>query len=261
MMALVLLLATSMSHAGEISVIGALVREAALQPGETAEGVILVQNNEDVPRDVIAHLSDYTFAADGSNDFATAGTNPRSNSAWVHFTPNQATVPPHETVSIYYTMEAPADPGFRGTYWSLLMVESPPLAAADPARGGSVQIRTVIRYGVQLVTHLGAPEPGVLSFVASTLGQSDGHTTLALDIGNTGTRLLSPAVWLDVFDATGTNLGRFRSKRQSGLLPGCSARYVVDLGALAPGEYTGLAIADAGLDQVFGAEYTLDLRL
>lgn len=65
---------------------------------------------------------------------------------------------------------------------------------------------------------------------------------------------------MDVFDADGVNLGRFRANRRPRLLPGCSARYAIDLSSLPPGMYSGLAIADAGSDQVFGSEYTLDTR-
>ena len=257
-----LLLAASTATAGEISVIGSLVREASLQAGEKTEGVILVRNNGDVPREVIVHQTDYRFTADGRNDFAEAGTLPRSNTGWIQFSPGQATIPPHATASVYYTMETPQQADLQGTYWSLLMVEALPTVDLDApvvdARG--VRIDTVIRYGIELITEVGAPSAGALAFESGALRRADGQTILALDIGNTGTRQLSPQVWVDVFDAGGASMGRFQAKRRSRLLPGCSARYDLDLTSLPSAQYTGLAIADAGSDQVFGSDYTLDLR-
>lgn len=259
---LLLLLATPATLAGEISVIGSLVREATLQAGETSEGVILVRNNGDEPREVVVHQTDYHFSADGRNDFADPGSHPRSNSAWIEFSPGQTTIAPHATASVYYKVALPDRADLDGTYWSLLMVEAMP--AGDPAShvaaARGVRINTVIRYGIEMITEVGAAAPSTLSFDRGAIDRADGRTTLVLDIGNAGNRQLSPKVSIDVFDAKGASVGRFEAKRLSRLLPGCSSRYSLDLSGLPNGEYTGLAIADGGADQVFGSEYTLDLR-
>lgn len=259
---LLLLLAARTAAAGEISVVGSLVREASLQAGEKTEGVVLVRNNGDVPREVIVHQTDYRYTADGKNDFAEPGTLERSNSGWIQFSPAQATIPPHATASVYYTMETPPQADLQGTYWSLLMVEALPTAelVAPPRDARGVRIDTVIRYGIEMITEVGTPPVGALAFESGALRRDGGQTILALDIGNTGIQQLAPQVWIDVFDAVGGSMGRFEAKRQARLLPGCSARYALDLTSLPSAEYTGLVIADAGADQVFGSDYTLDLR-
>lgn len=257
-----LLLLISAALAGEISVIGSLVREASLQPGGVTEGVILVRNNGDEPREVKAHLKDYQFSADGSNNYADPGTLPRSNSAWVSVTPNRMILAGQETASVYYRIQAPVEENLSGSYSSLLMVEALPLerveADKDIRRGA--QIQTVIRYGIQLLTDIGPSGPGELSFLASSLERSDGKVSLVIDLGNTGDWRLAPHLWMDVFDHDGRNAGRFEATRRSTLLPGCSARYVLDLSTLPKGQYTALAVADAGPNQVFGSNFTLDAR-
>lgn len=259
---LLAILAAGPAFAGEISVVGDLVRQNTLAPGEHAENVILVRNNDDVPRDVIVHPNDYHFDAAGRNDYAEPGTLPRSNSRWIRFSPNQTTIAAHATASIYYTVDVPPEPELQGTFWSLLMVEALPLpeddTGRDPDRG--VKIDTVIRYGVEMITEVGTPANPKLEFQASELRHVDGHTLLALDIGNTGDTQLTPRVWIDVLDERGANRGRFEARRSSRLLPGCSSRYTLDLTSLPAGRYSGLVIAEAGADRVFGSEYALDLR-
>jgi hypothetical protein len=260
-MTMLLLLAALPAFAQDITVVGSLVREDPLAPGGHAEGVIVVRNDGDSPRDVTVYQRDYQFHSDGTNEFGPVGSLERSNGAWVHFTPNQLSVPAHATGSVYYTVDAPSSSPLQGTFWSLLMVEGTDTTNDAPVRGRpSVSIKTVVRYGVEIVTQLGGQDPGALTFVSGGVTRGDGRATLSLDIANTGERLLSPRVWVEAFDQNGERAGRFEAKGQPSLLPGCSARYAMDLADLPPGTYTGLAVADAGADQVFGADYNLDLR-
>lgn len=258
---LALLCSVHTAHAAEISVVGSLVRQAEQDPGDRTEGVILVRNNNDVPREILVHQSDYMFHADGRNDFAPAGSLPRSNADWVSFNPAQVLVPPHQTVSVYYAIEAP-DEDLSGSYWSLLLVEALPLPVEEqlPQIGRGVQIQTVIRYGVELISDLGGDADGLLAFDSVALRRQDGQTLLALDIANRGAIQASPRVWIDLFDAEGAPAGRVTATQQSRILPGCSTRFLLDLSKLPRAAYTGLAIADAGGDLVFGADYQLDLR-
>ncbi|MCK6501913.1 hypothetical protein L6R53_00670 [Myxococcota bacterium] len=256
-----LLTSVHVAAAAEISVVGSLVREAALDPGERTEGVILVRNNDDIPREIVVHQSDYLFHADGRNDFAPAGSLSRSNADWVSFNPAQVMVPPHETVPVYYAIQAP-DQALSGSYWSLLLVEALPLPTPDelPQLGRGVQIQTVVRYGVELISDLGGEADGLLAFESVALRREDGRTLLALDVANKGELQARPRVWIDLFGADGASAGRVTADQDSRLLPGCSTRFLLDLSTLPPASYTGLAIADAGGDMVFGADYQLDLR-
>ena len=81
---------------------------------------------------------------------------------------------------------------------------------------------------------------------------------LAADVENVGERLLVGAVYLDVFDAAGTAVGRIGGST-SRVYPGTSVRHRVDLSSLAPGVYEALLVIDGGDEGVFGAQYTLEL--
>jgi hypothetical protein len=257
-----LLLSASPASAAEVSVVGSLVREHVQRAGDRAEGVILVRNNDTVARDVVVHPVDYRFFADGSNDFAEPGSLERSNAAWVQFSPNQTLVPARSTTPVYYSVTVPDDAELQGSYWSVLMVEARPLPTAEeaPAMRRGVQLNTLVRYGVQIISDIGGAEDTALTFSSSSLQSIDGKPTLVLDIENSGSRQLRPSVWIDLFDQEGARVDRVEASSSSRLLPGCSARYRLDVSHLEPGLYNGLVIADGGDDQVFGTDYALDLR-
>ena len=121
-------------------------------------------------------------------------------------------------------------------------------------------VGTVVRYAVQVVTHVGTGEAGVVAFDRGELVDEEGGAHLDLDLRNVGGRLVSPRVWVELYDEEGRSAGRYEARGRPGLLPGCSSRYTVDLSEAAPGAYTALAIADGGVSAVFGTEYALELR-
>lgn len=259
---LALLLSLSPASAAELSVVGSLVREHSLQPGERTTGVVYVRNNDDVPREVIVHQADYRFHADGRNDFVEPGTLQRSNAGWIEYSPEHSLVLPGDTVPVYYALDVPADCDQAGSTWSLLMIEALPEAVtrdeALPERG--VQVQTVVRYGVLLVSELGGEAAAELAFQEARLETGPRGPSLSLDIENTGQLKLQPQVWIDLFDGSGQALGRVPADKQSLLLPGSSARFTIDLSGYPAGSYSGLVLADAGGDMVFGTDYHLDLR-
>ncbi|MFN7143884.1 MAG: hypothetical protein ACK4YP_08925 [Myxococcota bacterium] len=255
------LLAALPCHAGGFSVVGSLVRENAVDVGGHVEGTILVRNDSDERQQIVVYQRDYRFAADGANDYVDPGTHERSNSAWIKLTPSQLTLEPDETERIHYRLDVPLDPDLAGTYWSLIMVEPAVVAPLEPPPPGrSVSIRTVVRYAVQVVTHVGEGGEGHLSFDRGELVDEAEETRLSVDIRNVGARLVAPRVWVELYDGDGRSAGRFDARGRPGLLPGCSARYSVDLAKVPPGAYTALAVADGGVGGVFGTEYTVELR-
>lgn len=248
--------------AGSVSVIGGLTREATLQPGGRTEGRIVLRNNSDEPQEVKVYQTDYLFWADGRNEYGEPGGVPRSNARWIVHTPQQLMVPPQSTESVHYTIQAPAQEDLRGTYWSILMVE--PIAAemlepSQPEEGRvTIGIRTVMRYAIQMVTHIGDTGTRELKFADKQLIAEGEQRTLRLDLENTGERWLIPQVWAELYDEQGASLGRFEGGRVR-IYPGCSVRYQIDLSEVPPGKYRALIVADNGDEYVFGAQYDLEL--
>jgi hypothetical protein len=256
-----LILCAPLAHAQGISVIGNLTRESNLQPGGTTSGSLLIHNQTDHPQAVSVYQKDYLFHADGRTEYGDPGSVARSNATWITFAPHQFTLAAGASQPVNYTVQVPANPSLQGTYWSVLMVEpqgdAPPAQTAGPA---AISVRQVWRYAVQMITQLGATGTCDLKFNNRALVRdAQKHCHLQFDLENGGERSLSPSVWVEVFAADAHSLGRI-SGRRIRLYPGCSARVDLDLGTLAPATYHALVVADNGDENVFGAQYELDVN-
>jgi hypothetical protein len=244
-----------------VTVVGELTRMATVKPGEKTEGRIVLVNTADTSREVKVYLTDYRFYADGRNFYDEPGTQLRSNANWVTFAPNQFTMAPGSTASIYYTINIPERVTLPGSHWSMLMVEpysAEQLQPPQPDEQGQVGIRTITRYGIQLITNIGVNPTRSITFLDKQLLAQDGARVLLVDIEDNGETVLTPLVWAELYDAQGVSLGRFEAGRMR-LLPGCSARFRIDLTQVPAGKYTALIVADNGDDSVFGAKCLLDI--
>jgi hypothetical protein len=246
-----------------VSVTGKLTRTKSADPGETYEGVIILKNTGKSRSQVKIYQTDYHFTSDGTNLYGNPGTMPRSNGSWITFTPNLISIPPNDTSSVYYTVKLPEDTSLKGTYWSMLMVE--PMSGADPQslkdREGKAEmgIQVVIRYGVQIVTEIGNTGVTNIRFLDKKLVQSDTGRVLQLDIENTGERRLRPLVWAELYNTEGINIGRFESEKKL-IYPDCSVRHSLDLTDVPNGDYKALIIVDNGDENLFGAQYNLNIE-
>jgi hypothetical protein len=260
-MLLGLVLAATPALAG-VSIIGGLTHERVVTRGEVYQGIVLLKNTDDNPEEAKIYLTDYHFSADGRIDYGPPGTRPRSNAAWIEVSPARCTIPPQEVVPVRYRCSIPQDPGLTGTYWSMLMVEGVPTGSPEgsgPTRDRmSFGIQQVVRYGIQMVTHIGATGTSTLTFTHTRLLKAAEGRVLQVDLENTGTRWLRPTLWSELYDEQGVYVGRFDAGGQR-LYPGTSARFKVDLSQVPAGTYKALVVADCGGDAVFGATYTLKL--
>ncbi len=250
------------ASASAVFVIGGLTREATLQPGGRTEGRIILRNNSNEPQEVKVYQTDYLFWADGRNEYGEPGSTPRSNAPWIVHTPQQLTVPPKGTGSVDYALQVPAQEGLSGTSWSVLMVEPIAAETLEPPKAEegkvTIGIRTVMRYAIQMVTHIGDTGARELKFADKQLIVEKEKRLLRLDLENTGERWLVPQVWAELYDEQGTSLGRFEGGRFR-IYPGCSVRYQIDLSEVPPGKYRALIVADNGDEYVFGAQYDLEI--
>jgi hypothetical protein len=221
-----------------------------------------VRNDGRQTEEARVYLSDYSFGAGGRTTYAAPGSLPRSSARWVAFTPSSVRIPPGGEATVGYTVTVPADAALHGTYWSVVMVEgiahgSPESTSAPAAARVRLGVRPTIRYAVQLATTLGADAPQV-RFASARAYPSAGGKVLELDLANAGEVAYRPEIRVELFDEAGRKAGAFTSRR--GLLyPGTSLRQTFELGAVPAGTYQALVVADAGGDQVYGAQYRLKL--
>ncbi len=253
-LALAALAALSTPLGAQVSVISSTLEERPATPGERYTGTVRVRNTSTQPQVARIYQTDYRFLADGRTFYEQPGTAPRSNAPWVRFNPAQLTLAPGEEAAVAYEVAVPA--GMRGSYWSVLMVET---AQPEPVRTAQrgVGITPGIRYAVQLATHVGQAERRIALEGARLTGET-GSRALEVNVSNTGEQADRLELRVDLFDADGAPAGRLSSSR--GLVyPGTSIHQRFELPALPAGTYRALLVVDTGSDEVFGAEYTLKL--
>ncbi len=258
--------AALVNHAEAVmAVVGGLTRETTSKCGDTYRGVVVMKNDGEEPQEAKIYQTDYSFSCEGTTLYGEPGKSERSNADWVTFSPSRLTIPPKGSAAVDYRVEVPGDKTMRGTYWSMLMVEligkDSPEATQGLGEGDvAVGIRKVTRLGIQIVTHIedtGKPRPYFLRTKLVT--REGGMRVLQVDMENRGERWMTPVVWAEPYDEEGRGLGRFDGGRKR-IFPATSVRYEVDLSDLPEGNYKVLVVADAGNDQVFGANYTLRLQ-
>lgn len=254
-LAVLLALASGPASAlGQIAVVGSTVEEKSAAPGESYMGTIVVRNLTSESQPVRIYQTDYAFFADGTSHFDTPGTIPRSNASWVIPTVGSIVVPPAGETTVAYTVKVPSNNSLSGTYWSALMVEGA-VSKPRPTTGREVGIASVMRYAVQVATHLPSAAAGKVAFEHQAFESlKTGSRSFELDVRNTGERGYRPLLWLELYDSTGALTARVEQQR--GLLyPGSSLKQKFDLGKVAGGEYKAVVFADIGDEAVFAAQY------
>ncbi len=249
--------------AAEIALPGGLTHELVVSQGGSYQGSITVLNPAPTSQEVKIYQTDYSFQADGTNQYGEPGTLPRSNARWISFTPKRFTVPARGRVDVAYRIRVPDDASLVGTTWSMLMVEGIPRTSPEAAGAGKDQIRLglqqVLRYGIQMVTDLGDTGVRAIQFLDARLLREKKGRVLRVDLGNRGQRWLKAKLWAELYDPAGRSMGRREAGRMR-TYPGTSVRFRVDLGEVPPGTYKALVVADCGGDNVFGSTYTLKVE-
>ena len=116
-----------------------------------------------------------------------------------------------------------------------------------------------MRYGVQIVTHLGDSGKRELNILDRQISKEGEDYLLALDLENSGERWLRPEVRAEIYDEEGRLLGKKGGEKYR-IYPETSVRATLNLGALSPGKYKILVVIDNGDQYIWGAQYSLNLQ-
>lgn len=235
-----------------------------LEPGEHYQAEIILANKSDVVVTVDLSLTDYMPTEQGSQ-YPAAGTLPRSNAPWITLENSTVEIPPETQVIVPYRIDLPADAKLVGTYWSMILVE-PSNAVQEHLEVREIndgEVRTAIRqrfrYGISVVTTIAHSGQNQIDLGNPRLISIDGNpNSFHISLQNTGKTLVTPKVWLELFDMQGNPVGRHEAE-PGRIFPGSSVRTQFPLGTLEPGDYQALVIADPGNDDIFGARYTLNI--
>jgi len=251
----------------QIYIIGDLSHDRDARPGENYDGTITVKNDSDEPQEAKVYQTDYTFSYDGTNSYGDPGTVRRSNARWISFSPSRALIPPRGNATITYSVNVPpSDSGkaLGGSYWSMLMIEGIARGSAESSFGKRdstkhLGLLQTIRYGLQIATHIAGTGTRAVRFIeAKLVTKEDGNRYLQVDIENSGDLWIRPEVSVEFFDGKGVSRGKIPGTRYR-MYPGTSVRQMIDLKTIPPGTYKALVVVDASGDDVFGAQYSLQL--
>jgi hypothetical protein len=243
----------------QLAVLSNLVEERTANPGERYAGRITVKNATGQQQNARIYQTDFRFAADGTSHTDDPGSSPRSNAPWVHPQMTRLSIAPGAQVTVSYSVDVPPGDSLRGTYWSMIMIEGTDTpAAAFAVRGApGIGVSSVMRYAVQVATHIGATGNRAVRFDdVNAVKNVDGTGAVNLDVVNTGERGYRPTLWIEVYDSAGVL--RAKGKQARGLLyPGTSLRQHYELGTLPSGRYKALIFADTGVEPVFASQFAL----
>ena len=246
----------SFLEAASLLVPGALSHENKVLPKEILQNAIPIQNEGNQPITVKVTLTDYLFNSQGESSFPPIGTCPRSNAPWIKTSKMYFEVAPHTTYSFPYTLQVPEDPSLQGTYWSIFLIEPVEEQFASPDKEKSLGVQTIIRYGVQVITHIGQTGSYDLKILEKKLVKENGKKLFFLSVDNKGTLAQSPILTLELINSLGKKVERFETSKQR-IFPTCSVSYQVDFSKIPEGKYKAIAILDHGEGALFGAQYDL----
>ena len=229
-------------------------------PGDTYTGIITMQNTGAKSQPVKVYRTDYKFNASGANKFNLPGTDPRSNASWISLTPTETIIPAGGKAAISYTVDVPRVNSLKGSYWSMIMIEPVEDIAENPStEKPQMQLKTQLRFGIQLVTDIGENLPAEIKILNKKIVYGKGKKMLQLAIENTGIKWVRPDIWVELFNAKGIKMGKFNGS-QARIYPGCSVKSEIDLSNVPAGKYKAVAIIDCGGRNTFGGQYDMEIK-
>lgn len=253
---IIFLLCLPLSTYASVEVIGSLKHTLIGNPGDVIKGEIKIQNNDLTDQEVRVYQTDLLYNLQENTFYDEPGGNKRSNAGWIQYSPKTVVLKSKESRNIEYIITIPKVDSLKGTFWSVLMVEG--VAPIDPTQKGDLNIRTVTRYAVQIVSELANKGAGTLKFLEPTLIRTeDKKLYLAIDLVNTGDHYISPELSMELYDENGTSVKVITAPKK-GLFPTTSTRFKLDLEGLPSKKtYTAMIVAAGADNDVFGLEYTL----
>lgn len=230
---------------------GDLTREFRLQPGQSAEGRFVLLNASNDTTSARVYLTDYRYTADGNTTYDEPGTLPRSCAPWIEVADRQPELKAGESRSISFRVAVPREVRLSGTYWCLVMIE--PLSLDEPSAPGTVRVRSIVRYGLQIVVQVGESAAAKPRIFNQSVALERGTRALCFDLSNDGERSFRPKIEVRLFDGQGRAISTLQG-RTTQVLPETSVHQSFPLQNLGSGEYLAFIVLDSD-DETYGAQY------
>lgn len=241
----------------QLTLVSSLENDHDVLPGGSYSGSIILRNPTSIPREALIYRRDALYSESGTK-YPDPGAHPRSNASWLSLSAASVVLAPQEEIRLAYSISVPDSDSIYGTYWSVLMVETTVVSpSAENFSDDQIRLGVKFRYAVQVATHV---EGGSFSAKMDRFDVEEangGEPVVDLVLRNDGDRMGRPDVWIELYDATGTLVGRFDGIKKR-LYPNSRIRQRIGLDSVPRGQYTAIVIVDAGADELFGAQYALN---
>jgi hypothetical protein len=120
--------------------------------GSVHKGEIEIYNAGDRQRSVKLFLQDLSYDYNGSIHYKEANSHPFSNANWIGISKSIVDIGKKETVTVDYEITVPDVITEAGSYWSTIIVEPLDDIISQSSEESGIQIRSIIRYAIQIVT-------------------------------------------------------------------------------------------------------------
>ena len=234
----------------QFSVYGTLLDDRHALPGTTYDGSLTLVNESTHSQQVNIYLK-------APGEVHARG---RSNANWISFYPESFVLEAGTRRDIFYTVAVPeryAGVEVSGSYWSSLVIEE--VVGAKEMRKRQKSGALPLRYEIALATHIsGATLPELAIRSISVVEEKGLGLYVEAHIENTGDTMLKPEGWLELYDTSGSLVGRIVVDKNR-MNPGATTVQRVKVQDIAPGVYEALLVLDAGGDHIFGGQYSIQL--
>lgn len=256
---LLILLSLIQESFASIIVINGLTHKHIGVNGSVITGSIQLKNEGDKEERAIIYRKALKLSCGQEADYTDIGSHSKSLGGWLKTNIDERVLQPEESYEVIYTITVPNNVTDIGTYWDLIMVEIGEPVVEKTKQG--LQIKSKIRYGIQIITDIGTLEVPKLTFEKVEFKKSDksgGANTLNIQIKNEGLFLNMPKLSLEIFDKMGIKV-KVVEGIQKNVYPQYCNTFVIELNELSKGLYDGVIVIDNGKD-LFGENISLEIE-
>ncbi|HEV7349930.1 hypothetical protein [Telluribacter sp.] len=253
---LLFLLISSLSRAG-VTVENGLSHTHKGNWGDVLTGTIKLVNSGKKDERVLIFKNDLLQGCDDRTAFAEVNSHSRSSGSWIKLNVSEWTLRAGESYEVVYSMAIPRDTTFRGSYWSLLMVE-----VVDPIREEKtslgVSIGSKLRYAVQVITDVGPTSLSEITYQDIKLQkQPNGGTTIQVVLKNNGIFLVNPTLVLELYNRSEEKVKKMEVPFRN-IYPQSCKLYEVAIEGVPKGSYKCVLVVNYGRAQ-YGMNASLKL--
>lgn len=239
-----------------IIVTNGLTHVHKIEEGKVYQGTIVIENTSGQAQDVKLYQKDYSYNANGNSFYEDHGTNERSNLKWTHLKSDLVRIEGHAKTALSYEIRVP-EGILPGSFWSVIFVEPVDEINTNQPAAAALQIKTVMRYAIQIITTTTKPAQAALFFDKIEVANQENKNILNIDIKNTGDLFARVDTSVEIFNQqTGESLGKYTSSKE-GLLPSNSKKFSIDISNVPAGVYSASLLASSDTDDVFGIQIEL----